>query len=110
MGMPFSSLVTIPNDAPATPPAVVQAVVAEGDSVHLGGHEALGYDIELDGAAGFTADLEASVDGRVWTVIAAIATGDGALGEHYQYARVNVSVDGDLGDDTRVRVFGKARS
>jgi hypothetical protein len=108
MGMPYAWVLPIPNDA-AVPPAVLQATLANGAAVHLCACEALGYDIELDAAATWTGNLEASVDGAVWTVIAAIATAQGALGEHYHYARVAVTGAGDYGDDTLVRIFGKDR-
>lgn len=110
MGMPYAWQLDIPNDAPVVPPAVLQATLGNGTPSHLEAAEALGYDMTLDGAATWTGNLEASVDGTVWTVIAAVATAQGALGEHYQYARVAVTAPGDYGDTTSVRVFGKDRS
>lgn len=108
MGMPYSWMLPIPNDG-AVLPAVLQATIGNGTAVNLCACEALGYDIEMDAAATWTGNLEASVDGTVWTVIAAVATAQAALGDHYQYARVAVTGAGDYGDATRVRIFGKDR-
>lgn len=108
MGMPYAFVIPIPNDA-AVPPAVLQATLGNGAAVHLCACEALGYDMKLDAAATWTGNLEASVDGSVWTVIAAVATAQGALGEHYHFARVAVTGAGNYGDSTLVRIAGKDR-
>ena len=110
MGAPRFFPLTVPNDAPVIPPAVVQAMVAASTPVSLAGAVGLGYEIVLDPGAAFTADLEASVNGiDNWTIIAALATGQGAIDDRYQYARINVIVAGDLGATTSVLIGGKDR-
>ena len=110
MGMQFFQLVALPNDAPVVAPAVVQALVGQSAEVHFGGLTDKGYDIVKDPAATFTANLEVSVDGRAWDMLAALATGQGAISAYYNFARINVTHAGDLGTTTAVQVAGKARS
>lgn len=99
----------IPCDVP-TPPAVKQALVGEGDAFHFGGCTDKGYDLDVDAAATFAADLEVSVDGHRWeALVSPIATGQGAIDAHYNFVRVNVTLAGTYGDDTLVRVAGKER-
>jgi hypothetical protein len=66
-----------------------------------------GYDYTRDPGAAFTANLEASVTGQVWTVIAALAaSGQGAIAAHYNYVRTNCTVQGLKGDLTRLVIAG----
>lgn len=67
-----------------------------------------GYDFTRAPAAAFTADLEGSVSGENWTVVTALAaSGQGAVGVHYNYLRVNCSVAGALGATTVLVAAGK---
>lgn len=99
----------IPADVPV-PPAVRQALAGNGDTFHFGGATEKGYDVTIDLAAAFVADLDVSVDGHRWEVLVSpIVAGQGAIDAHYNFARVRVTAPGDYGDDTFVRVAGKER-
>lgn len=109
MSHAFFAILDIPCDVPV-PPAVRQALTGDGIDVWFGGAVEKGYDVTLDGAATFVADLEGSVDGHRWeTLVTPIITGQGAIAAHFNFARVRVTADGDYGDDTVVRVAGKDR-
>lgn len=100
-------LLDIPADVPVAP-AVKQALAGNGAAFHFGGATDKGYDVVLDGAAAFTADLEVSVDGHRWEVfVSPIVAGQGAIDAHYNFARIAVTAPGDYGDDTFVSVAGK---
>lgn len=99
----------IPADVPV-PPAVKQALVASGATFAYGGATEKGYDVVLDAAATFVADLEGSVDGHRWeALVSPIVTGQGAIDAHLNFVRVRVTAGGVYGDDTLVRVAGKER-
>jgi hypothetical protein len=81
--------------------------VASGARVDLSQCIQKGYDYIRDGGATFTANLEASVSGQVWTVIAALAaSGQGAIAAHYNYVRTNCTVAGAKGATTKLIVAG----
>lgn len=110
MSHPLYGLLEIPCDVPVLP-AVKQAVTGNGATFHFEGATDKGYDIYLDAAAAFTAQLEVSVDGKRWeALVSPIVTGQGAIDAHYNFARIVVSVAGDYGDDTVAMVAGKERS
>jgi hypothetical protein len=109
MSHPFFAILDIPCDVPV-PPAVRQALVADGVDTWFSGATDKGYDVFLDALAGFTADLEVSVDGNRWeALVSPLVTGQGAIDAHYNFVRVRVTAAGDYGDDTIVRVAGKDR-
>lgn len=67
-----------------------------------------GYDFIRDAGAAFTATLEGSVSGRNWTSITTLAaSGQGAVPDHYNLVRVNVSGAGAIGNDTQLIISGK---
>jgi hypothetical protein len=69
---------------------------------------ALGYDFTRAALAAFVGVLEASVCGDVWTTVANLAaSGQGAIADHYQYVRINITGDGAVGATTRLVVRGK---
>lgn len=105
MGLPLFGVIHIPNDG-ATPPL---AIVANGAALHLKGTTEKGYEMTLDAGAAFTANLEASVDGNRWEVLAAVATAQGAIAAYYNFIRVAVSAPGAVGPTTTVRFAGKER-
>lgn len=109
MSHAFFAILDIPSDVPV-PPAVRQALVGEGVDTWFGGATEKGYDVFLDAAAAFAADLEVSVDGHRWeTLVSPIVTGQGSIDAHFNFVRVNVTAGGDYGDSTIVRVAGKER-
>lgn len=67
-----------------------------------------GYDFIFGAGAAFTANLEASVSGANWVVVAALgASGQGAIAEQYNLVRVNISGSGALGTGTELIISGK---
>jgi hypothetical protein len=109
MSHAFYAILDIPCDVPV-PPAVRQALTGDGIDTWFGGADEKGYDVNLDAAATFVADLEGSVDGHRWeTLVSPIVTGQGAIAAHLNFVRVRVTADGDYGDDTVVRAAGKDR-
>lgn len=105
MGMPLFGVIVVPNDGAAPP----LAIVANSAAFHMKGTTEKGYEMTLDAGAAFVANLEASVDGHRWEVLAAVATAQGAIAAHYNFVRVAVSAPGALGATTAVRVAGKER-
>lgn len=110
MSHPLYGLLAIPADVPV-PPAVKQALAGSGADFHMEGTTDKGYDIVLDAAATFVADLEVSVDSKRWeTLVSPIVTGQGAIDAHFNFARVTVTAPGVYGDATQAMVAGKERS
>jgi hypothetical protein len=98
MANPDLKLVTIPAVAGGIGPEVRIDQIVPGDK---------GYDYVRDGAAAFTAQLEASVGGQNWTNILALgASGQGTIAGHYNHVRVNVTAAGALGATTKLLVGG----
>jgi len=82
-------------------------IVAVNTAIDISGVDNVGYEANIGAGAGFTANLEASVNGNVWTVITALgSSAQGALGDHYNFARVNVSVQG-ASDSSTVWICGR---
>lgn len=94
--------ITIPNDGDDT----VVGNSAEHDISQL---TECGYDFIRDGSAAFAASLKGSVAGLNWTEIVALsASGQGEIGGHYNYLRVEVADAEALGATTRLKIAGKA--
>jgi hypothetical protein len=105
MAMPVFGLLEIPDDGAGN------AVIAGGTAFPFNGAVEKGYEICVDPALAFVADLEGSPTGfDNWTVIAAVAAGQGAVLDRYNFVRVNVTAGGLIGPLTVVRVAGKERS
>lgn len=86
-------------------PAVAGGATARYD---VGGWFNKGYSFVRDGGAGFTAALQGSVGGTVWTNLVNLnASGEGAIADHYNFVRVNVTVAGALGATTALMIAGK---
>jgi hypothetical protein len=69
---------------------------------------AKGYSLIRGAGAGWTGNIEGSVDQGNWTVIAAAdASKQGSVADHYNFVRINVSVAGAVGTGTRFVVSGK---
>ena len=104
MSFPEIRLMDLPLDALGT-----TVTVATGEPFDARQLTEKGYDWFRGAGAAFTANLEGSVTGATWTVIVALAaSGQGAVPVHYNYLRVNCSVQGALGTGTRMLAAGKA--
>jgi hypothetical protein len=67
-----------------------------------------GFEYFKGTGAAFTATLQGSVAGKVWTEIDDLtSTAQGAIPAQYNYARVNITVADLLGTDTTLYVCGK---
>lgn len=98
-----NKIVPFPGDATVT--------VAAGDVVDVKQLTDKGFSYVKGAGAGFTASLEGSVSGAVWTEIDDLsATAQGAVAAQYNYVRVNATGGGALGTGTQIRVTGKEQA
>ena len=102
MAFAYNKQLSIAEDGTGT-----DFTVAVNPAIDISGVDNVGYEASIGAGAGFTANLEASVNGNVWTVITALgSSAQGALGDHYNFARVNVSVQG-AHDGSKVWICGR---
>jgi len=102
MAFPENLLLEIPNDGAGN------AIVGTSDIVRIDQMSDKGYDFIRAAGATFVGNLEGSVSMRNWTTIAALAaSGQGAVGAHYNYVRVKIGTAGVLGATTELFVGGK---
>lgn len=82
--------------------------VQETDAVDMSQWSEKGYSYLQGAGKAFTATLQGSVLGDVWTDVDALAaSADGVWPAYYNYARVKVTGAGLLGTGTRIVVAGK---
>jgi hypothetical protein len=90
------------------PESGANVVVGQGDVADFLQASDKGYEYIRDAGAGFTADLEGSVGGNIWTVIVGLAaSATGAVPAHFNYVRINCTVQGAKGATTQLVVGGK---
>jgi len=90
-------------------PAVVAGNLQTGTGPIFNAHQESekGYSFQRGAGAGYTAALEGSVSGDLWTsVVALAASGQGSISEQYNYLRINCSVAGAYDGDV-LKIAGK---
>lgn len=85
----------------------IPITVTTGEVVEVRQMSDKGFEYVHDGST-VTASLQGSVSGRLWTDIQALsANAQGEVAAHYNLVRVNTTVIGVLGTNTRLTVSGK---
>lgn len=101
MGIPQIEYIDFPESG-------ADVIVGQGDVADFLQASDKGYEFIRDVGAGFTADLEGSVGGHIWTTIVGLAaSATGAVPAHLNYVRVNCSGQGAKGATTQLVVGGK---
>lgn len=90
-------------------PEVVAGNLQTGTGAVFNAHQMSekGYSFQRGAGAGYTAALEGSVSGDLWTSIAGLAvSAQGSISEHYNFLRINCSVAGAYEGDV-LKIAGK---
>lgn len=99
------------ENKPVPFPGAATVTVGTGAVVDIKQLHDKGFTYVKGSGAAFTAVLEASVSGDLWTEIDDMdASAQGAIAAQYNYVRINCSAQGALGTGTKVRVTGKEQA